>query len=247
MNMLSTAVGHARDFSAHHVPVMTRSLLQAGGVEKIYRNDAPGIELLSDEDRAESLAQMLASRPDGDVWVFGYGSLIWNPSLKTAERRIARIEGWHRSFCYSVIAGRGSPLLPGLVLGLDGGGDCWGAAYRLAEGDVEDELALLWNREMQCRAYVPHWIELHDASGDRFGHGIAFTMDPLSKKYAGAMSEETTVYRLARAEGGLGSSADYLYRTCNSLRDSGIPDADLECLAAQVRIEQSKVKIRLAE
>jgi cation transport protein ChaC len=137
-------------------------------------------------------------------------------------------------------------LLPGLVLGLDAGGDCWGAAYRLAEGDVEDELALLWNREMQCGAYVPRWIELHDANGHRFGYGITFTVDPASKQYAGTMSERTVVYRLARAEGGLGSSADYLYRTCDGLRTSGIPDADLERLAAQVRVEQSKVDIRLA-
>jgi O-6-methylguanine DNA methyltransferase len=67
MNMLSTAAGHARDFSAHHVPVMTRSLLQAGGVETIYRNDAPGIELLSGEDRAESFARMLTSSEAADV------------------------------------------------------------------------------------------------------------------------------------------------------------------------------------
>lgn len=218
-------------------PVVTRALLEVGGMADIYMQDAPGLRLLTERERQDSLASTMQAKPVGDVWVFGYGSLIWNPAFKTTERRTARVDGWHRAFCMSIVAGRASPSAPGLMLGLDRGGHCLGSAFRLADDDVIPELTLLWRREMLCRgAYIPKWVELHAEDGAVFGHAIAFTINPEGEKYAGKMSLETAVRRLATASGGLGSCADYLFQTRDGLRAHGIPDLALEKLAKDVEV-----------
>jgi cation transport protein ChaC len=155
-------------------PVVTRALLELGGMADVYMQDAPSLRLLTEGERQESLVATMKAKPAGDVWVFGYGSLIWNPAFKTIERRTARIEGWHRAFCMSIVAGGASPSAPGFMLGLDRGGHCLGSAFRLANDDVIPELTLLWRREMLCRgAYIPKWLELHAEDGTVFGNAIA--------------------------------------------------------------------------
>src|SRR3954451_15415737 len=131
-------------------PVLTRDMLRAGGIERMIADSVPQLRMLTDEERAASLAATLKHRPGPrhGVWVFAYGSLIWNPAIHYVERRFARVYGWHRTFCLSTIAGRGSPDMPGLVLGLDRGGACTGAAFRIAEEGLEEELRILWRREM---------------------------------------------------------------------------------------------------
>ncbi len=215
--------------------VLTRALLEAGGIDAMVARSAPDLRLLTEAERAESLRQTLAGRPSGEaVWLFGYGSLIWNPQIHAVERRTATVQGWHRAFCLSTRAGRGTPDNPGLVLGLDAGGSCQGVAFRIAEEIVEAELRLLWRREMLAGSYVPRWLDLEDACGCRFGVAIAFTVDPLCEQYAGDLAEAAVIQRLASAGGELGSSADYLFRTCVGLRAAGIPDPDLESLAMTV-------------
>ena len=86
-----------------------------------------------------------ASPRDEDFWVFGYGSLMWNPAFHHAEQRAARLAGWHRSFCFWNTFGRGSPENPGLTLALESGGSCLGVALRIAAADVRSELGVLWN------------------------------------------------------------------------------------------------------
>lgn len=226
--------GAARSKGRNPAPVLTRHLLEKDSIEALVAIDSPGLQLLTEADRIASLQRMLALRPPGDVWVFGYGSLVWNCAIDTVERRVARIDGWHRSFCLSITALRATVERPGLMLALDRGGSCRGAAYRLAEQDVERELRLLWRREMACGAYLPRWVALKDDAGVAFGWAIAFTIDADHPHYAGDLDEACTVRRLATASGGLGSAADYLFRTCDSLHASGIPDAQLERLAALV-------------
>lgn len=225
----------ARSERCNASPVLTRQLLEKDSIEALVAIDSPGLELLTEADRIASLREMLSIRPQGDVWVFGYGSLIWNSAIDSVERRIARIDGWHRSFCLSITALRATVDRPGLMLALDRGGSCCGAAYRLAEDDVERELRLLWRREMACGAYVPRWIELKDSNDEAFGWALAFTIDADHPQYAGDLDETVAVRRLATAAGGLGSSADYLFRTCDSLHANGIRDPKLERLASLVR------------
>ena len=213
--------------------VLTREMLAAGGVERMLKG-IPEVRVLSEAERAASLAGLLARRPAGELWVFAYGSLIWNPVVHFVERRFARIHGWHRSFCLSTRAGRGSPETPGLVLGLDRGGACTGAAFRLEEATVEPELTLLWRREMVGGAYQPRFVPVRGKDGVPFGHAIAFTIRRDGMWYAGDLEEAEVVRRLATAEGGLGSSAEYLFATRDGLRSLGIRDRHIELLAAQV-------------
>lgn len=123
--------------AAHHEgrnssPVLTRQLLEKGNIDALAAIDAPGLKLLTEADRIASLRETLPIRPQGDVWVFGYGSLIWNSAINSVERRIAKIDGWHRSFCLSITALRATADRPGLMLALDRGGSCHDAAYRIA-------------------------------------------------------------------------------------------------------------------
>jgi cation transport protein ChaC len=217
-------------------PVITRDMLREGGIERMIVDAVPGLRVLTEGERAASLAGLLARRPDRGqgAWVFAYGSLIWNPAIHTTEQRFARVHGWHRSFCLSTLAGRGSPDLPGLVLGLDRGGACAGAAFLIAEGKLEEELRILWRREMLSGSYKPRWVVMRDQTGVPFGHAIAFTIRREGHWYAGGLGEDEVIRRLALARGALGSSADYLFQTRDGLRSLGIEDRRIERLAAQV-------------
>ncbi len=222
--------------------VITRALLEAGGIDAMVARSGSGMLLLTEAERALSLRQTLAARPPGEaVWLFGYGSLIWNPAIHFAERRTAAITGWHRAFCLATRAGRGTPDNPGLVLGLDAGGECSGVAFRLAEEGLETELGLLWRREMLAGSYVPRWVELLDEGGTRFGYAIAFTVNTAIEHYAGDLTQEAVIDRLATASGELGTAADYLFRTCAGLHAMGIPDAELDQLAQTVAAAQTRV------
>ena len=222
-------------------------MLLDGGLDRMIGDGIPGLVRLTQEERAASLAATLAARPpplDGDtpagIWVFAYGSLIWNPAMEFLERRFARLHGWHRSFCLSTAAGRGTPELPGLVLGLDRGGACTGAAFLIADAALETELALLWCREMLAGSYRPRWVSVRGADGLPFGHAIAFTINRAAPQYTGTITEAETVDRLARAAGTLGSSADYLFQTRDGLRALGITDRRIERLAMKVDAQLAK-------
>jgi cation transport protein ChaC len=217
---------------------LTRELIENGGLHAMVLRAAPAMRLLCDAERAASVRETLATRPHGDAWLFGYGSLVWNPTIHFVERRTARIEGWHRAFCLSSLAGRGSTNNPGLVLGLDQGGGCTGVAFRIAEELLETELSVLWRREMLSNSYVPRWLDVSDEQGRCFGSAIAFTIDRSGDHYAGALELEEVIKRLSTASGALGSAAEYLFRTCEALRAHGIPDPELEWLAARVEAEQ---------
>jgi len=169
---------------------LTREMIDAGAIDVMVARDAPAVRVLSDAERQESLLRTLAGKPREDVWLFGYGSLIWNPTVRFDERRVARVTGWHRAFCLATPAGRGSVDNPGLVLGLDEGGSCEGVALRISKEVIEAELATLWKREMLSTAYVPRWLDLLDREGRKFGCGIAFTIDRDGEHYAGDLARD---------------------------------------------------------
>ena len=220
--------------------VLTRAMLEAGGADAMIARAIPGIRLLTEEERAESLRSTMALRPAWEpVWLFGYGSLIWNPQIMIAERRVATVIGWHRAFCLATKAGRGTADNPGLVLGLNRGGTCQGVAFRIEEELLEAELALIWRREMLAGSYEPRWLDLLDPAGVRFGSAIAFTINPQAEQYAGNLTRAEVIHSLATAAGELGSAADYLFRTSAGLHAEGIPDPELDALAADVAAAQA--------
>jgi cation transport protein ChaC len=217
---------------------LTRERLLANALDEMV-GDAFGPQLLTAAQREASLADTLQARPDGPVWLFGYGSLIWNPTIHYVESRVARVEGWQRAFCLSTPIGRGTPEYPGLVLALDEGGACEGVAFRLDEAVLTEELSLIWRREMLTGAYIPRWLALLDAGGQTYGHGIAFTVNRAGPQYAD-LPEDVVVQRLASARGQLGSSAEYLFETHAGLRRLGIQDPFLDHLALRVAAAQGE-------
>jgi cation transport protein ChaC len=232
--------GHVRSPS-----ILTRALIAAGDAGKLAGKDDPDVRFDTDAERQASLDAFLKARPAGNLWIFGYGSLIWNPALISTESRVARVAGWHRSFCLSMTAGRGTADLPGLALGLDSGGACLGVAYRIAEEALATELPILWGREMLLGGYNPRWVNVIGADGAAFGKAIAFVIDKRHRLYAGDLPLAAIARRLATAAGSWGSSADYLFRTRDALRAHGIPDADLEKLS--VLVQRIRSNSELAE
>ncbi|MCC5652591.1 gamma-glutamylcyclotransferase [Nostoc sp. XA013] len=189
--------------------------------------------ILTEAQLQKSLNQTLGQqKANSDVWLFAYGSLIWNPIFKFAEQRIGKIYGWHRSFCLWVPQGRGTPSNRGLVLGLDNGGSCRGIAYRIAAADVSSELPLLWRREMVVGCYIPHWVKVFD--GVQQLPAITFVINRQHRAYTGKISKETIINSIATASGELGSCADYLMQTVNGLMKVGIKDQQLLWLSKQV-------------
>lgn len=207
-----------------------RSVLERDGVRKAVRDSGYGHLLMSDEDVARSLADTMAGHRKGEsVWVFGYGSLIWSPLMEFAERRTAKVHGYHRGFYVWSKVNRGSPEVPGLVLGLDGGGSCHGVAYRLHREKVADELAILWRREMVAGTYLPRWVNAQTGAGAV--RAIAFVVNRNKPGYTGRLTDERIVAIALRAAGHYGSCADYLIQTASSLETQGVPDSRLSRLA----------------
>jgi cation transport protein ChaC len=170
-----------------------------------------------------------------DLWVFGYGSLLWDPGFAPAERVAARLEGWHRSFCMLSIHHRGTEEEPGLVLALDAaeGAVCRGAAMRVAAGEEEAVLAMLRARELISSAYVERVIAVALDDG-RTVAATTYVIDPAHRQYC-RFDLETQAQMIARAQGGRGLNRDYLYATAAHLADEGMGDGDLDWLVGRVR------------
>ncbi|WGF89402.1 gamma-glutamylcyclotransferase [Marinivivus vitaminiproducens] len=212
---------------------LTRDSLRSGLLLEMIRNQAGPNRALSDEEMLASRQAALRARPDeGDIWVFGYGSLIWNPALEYVERRVGRLQGYHRTFCLWTHMGRGTRERPGLVLGLEAGGECQGVLFRIAEAAIDEETHLLWRREMVTNAYEPRWLEVSSALG--VVNALSFVMNTRHERYAGELSDEQVAAVIATAEGNLGRCADYFYNTVAHLDEMGLEDAFLRRLRAQV-------------
>lgn len=190
--------------------------------------------LLSEETLETSLQEALASpHRTSDVWIFAYGSLIWNPVLDFDARVVATVHGYHRSFCLWSRINRGTPERPGLVLGLDRGGRCPGIAYRIPARLAEDELRLLWRREMLLGSYAPRWV--HTTRAGKPFRALAFVVNRHLSGYAGRLPPERIVEILSRGHGKLGNGIDYLRQTVGGLTAAGIRDPRLARLDALAR------------
>lgn len=189
--------------------------------------------MLTPEQRAASLDCTLSRRPDhSPVWIFGYGSLMWNPVFESEEVRPATLQGWHRAFCMRLTAGRGTLHQPGRMLALKAGGHTTGLAFRLPESKLREELELLWKREMVTDCYVPTWCELQLDGGEKVT-ALVFVMNPQHPLF-----EEDTSYQVIApliASGPLGTNAQYLFALDNELKHHGMQD---DCIGDLVRCVQ---------
>jgi len=202
---------------------LTRADLENDLLRETFRRSHPGVPVLSDAEQEASLRGILdRHEPGADVWLFGYGSLVWNPIVHHEERRVARLHGFHRSFCLWSHVNRGSLQKPGLVLGLDSGGSCRGVAFRIAGHHAAEELRLLWRREMVLGSYCPRWTAVE--AGGQTIKAIAFFVNREHANYAGKLPLETVIKALVSARGQLGTPAEYLLETVRGLVEHGVRD-----------------------
>lgn len=170
---------------------------------------------------------------DGDLWVFGYASLIWRPEFESVEARPAVVHGWHRALQMRSRVNRGSPECPGLVFALVSGGSCRGMVYRIERAEVPEQMERLWRREMPTGVYDPKWLSCRTTLGRV--NALAFTLSRSSPAHTGAIADAQMLEILRCATGRYGSTLDYLLETANSLRGCGIRDTDVERLVCLAR------------
>jgi len=163
-----------------------------------------------------------------DLWVFGYGSLIWRPEFDFVERLPARVHGWHRALKMWSRINRGTPERPGLVFGLLSGGCCRGMVFRIPRHDGAATLNRLWSREMVTAVYDPRWLLADTPQGPV--RALAFTLSRKSPSHTGELSEEQYRAIFAEASGIYGTTRDYAHRTLDELRRHDIRDRNLERL-----------------
>ncbi len=168
-----------------------------------------------------------------DLWVFGYGSLMWRPGFEFEERCPALVHGYHRSLCIYSHVHRGTPEKPGLVLGLDRGGACRGLAFRVKAARREATLDYLREREQVTSVYVETWLTAR-LQVDRAVTAVAYVVDPNHAQYAGRLPHHELVRLVRQGRGMSGENIDYIRSTYEHLRQAGIDDPDLAAIVSDL-------------
>ncbi len=167
---------------------------------------------------------------DRPLWVFGYGSLMWDPGFDHETRLVATIYGLHRRLCVSSIRYRGTPQSPGLVLGLDRGGSCVGYAYRVNADSKHEVVEYLEDREMVNNVYKPVFVNAR-LVGCRRERVLTFRVRRDHPQYIPPMCERQLAERILRCRGQRGPNRDYVINTLRTLRDMGFDDRGLDRVA----------------
>ncbi|MFD2204433.1 gamma-glutamylcyclotransferase [Kiloniella antarctica] len=175
-----------------------------------------------------------------DFWVFGYGSLMWNPGFPHMEVQPATLENFHRHFCIYSFFYRGTPECPGLVLGLDGGGSCVGMAYRVPAAERKLVLDYLFEREMISGVYHPGQYDITLENGTVV-NCLTFVADSDHEQYAGRLTQDELIPLLLQGVGSAGRCIEYLDNTVKHLKalsidDQGLHDLQNKAHAALKRI-----------
>ena len=173
-----------------------------------------------------------------DIWVFGYGSLMWRPGFEYEEAQMATLDGYHRDLCVLSYVFRGTPEVPGLVMGLNPDGHCVGRAFRVAEKHVDQTLQYLDEREMINNVYEPSWVDA-SLEDDRVVQAFTFIARQDHAQYAGHFTFEKKVEYVLQGFGSGGSSLEYLENTCVHLRDLSIEDPILEAILASAHAQNA--------
>jgi cation transport protein ChaC len=170
--------------------------------------------------------------PDGSLYVFGYGSLIWKPGFAFQSAHPALLRGFHRRFCIWSHRYRGTPEVPGLVLGLDRGGACRGIVFRVPATRAAEVLAYLDEREMSGDVYHRRILPVRLLDGGGTRRAVTFVADRRAGAYCGALPPDAAAAAIARGHGVMGPNRDYLLNTVSHLRELGVRDAGLDRIAA---------------
>jgi glutathione-specific gamma-glutamylcyclotransferase len=172
------------------------------------------------------LEQFLSTVPRGDLWVFGYGSLMWQPDFPHAEKKSARVHGYHRALCILSSRYRGTPELPGLVMGLCRGGSCWGMAFRVLAKQAKEVLDTLWKREMLNNVYLPTFVSVALPGTQRI-QALAFVADTTHRQFVRELDVAGRARLVAQGVGQRGRCVDYIRNTLEHMRELGVHDPHL--------------------
>ncbi|MDF2810975.1 MAG: gamma-glutamylcyclotransferase [Microvirga sp.] len=160
---------------------------------------------------------------DGDLWVFGYGSLMWRPGFPYVERSHAQLHGYHRALCILSHVHRGTPEKPGLVLGLDRGGRCHGVAFRIADSEAEATIHYLREREQATSVYLERRVSVRLPDG-RTVRALSYIADRKHAQYAGRLDFDEVLRLVRRGVGISGQNPDYVRSTYEHLLGMGVVD-----------------------
>lgn len=215
--------------------MLTRELIATCGHRKILEHQHAEL-MLSAEQLDASRATALASKPPGcdETWIFGYGSLIWNPTVLFDERAWCTLDGWRRRFNIKLLLGRASDRSPGRMLSVEPGEGVVRGGFRLLKADANDEPRLLWFREMLTGLYTPTWTEVRLDDGRR-RTVLVFAANLRHPFYETDDSVATIAPLIAAASGPFGTNADYVWRLKQALAATRSPDPAVEDLARALR------------
>jgi glutathione-specific gamma-glutamylcyclotransferase len=173
--------------------------------------------------------------PKGDLWVFGYGSLMWRPGFDFVEQAPARLIGEHRALCVYSFVHRGTPEKPGLVLGLDRGGACRGIAFRVPEQKRNETIAYLRAREQVTSVYreVMRSVWLENDARQRVS-ALTYVVDRGHVQYAGRLSLQEQLSHVRQGHGQSGANRDYVTSTVKAIEAQGFRDTQLHRLATML-------------
>lgn len=174
---------------------------------------------------------------DEDLWIFGYGSLIWRPEFDFSERRSAHVHGWHRALKMWSTINRGTPQVPGLVFGMLSGGSCQGMAFRIPRNQGDTVMRKLWLREMPNAVYDPRWLPCRTPHGAV--KALAFTLSRQSPHHTGELAPDEYRRIFSEAQGIYGTTLDYAQATFEELQRLGIDDKALKRLLAYADFQQA--------
>lgn len=221
--------------------MLSREAILSGTYLQAFKQ-IPENQVWSLEKIDASLNATMALRPEGPIWVFGYGSLIWNPLFEYMSREIATLAGWHRSFCLRTTAGRGSAEIPGRMLSLERGGSTEGVALQLPEQGFDEELRVIWIREMITGAYVPTWAEIQLFSGPKI-KALVFAANTAHSHHETNSDIAHVAPIIATATGAIGSNAEYVRKLDSALAEHDLRDAYIESLVEELDRIQSALKL----
>ena len=210
--------------------MLTRQALLDGSfrknAEKAVAAAKAVMQIRPEEESKRLFDGFFSARPKDDIWVFGYGSLMWNPAIEFERRALATLGGWRRSFCIRDIAGRGSPDFPGLSLSLEPGDSTNGLAFKLPKQDPKLELSLVWMREMLSDSYDAIWADV-TVDGEKVNAAV-FVANPMSERYVSGLSPSNAAAMIVKARGPFGTSMDYLSNAVKEVQTLGLWDSYLE-------------------
>jgi len=191
------------------------------------------------------LAQFLDRLPQRDLWIFGYGSLMWRPEFRYERKSVGLLKGYHRALCILSTRYRGTARKPGLVMGLCRGGSCWGMAFRIPAQRVPYVLAKLWAREMLRRVYEPKLLPVRVDSGRKV-RALAFVADAGHPQFMRELDLHGRAQLVAQGIGQRGRCTEYIRRTLEHMYDLGVTDPHLAKVLETAEAIRSRAEPRRA-